>query len=435
MGALDMKALESAFGSPISGDPFKVQPAAPPPGLVRLTPEQQEVVLTLGRRAMSCPLSSMLAQDSVQLVSQALKADHHGLAQPSADGTALILSFQSHQLHDGCTEKTYKYPTRESDSLVGYAISKAIPVLTDRLEHETRFKDAFMRKMKAASAIAVPLQQSGQSFGAIAVYSSQLQRFTTDDLTFLEMVAHVLTAAMAHSRIEELLQNERSFCSALFSSTSDVAIGLDIEGRVLLANRSCAQLTGFKSEDLEGRHVWNVLTAPDEQLALNSILSRLKLGEPEIQHTGVLISKDGARKSMIWTLSAVKDGQQQTVRVLLCGTPFVSKSGESLDRPRAGKDMRSSPRKSFSFPQMIAPVTAEGGTPKPGEFMVVECNDISAGGISFVLDYRPEFKEAVIVLGSPPNVTSVVAEIVRISTTTRDGRIAYLIGCRFTGRA
>ena len=66
--------------------------------------------------------------------------------------------------------------------------------------------------------------------------------------------------------------------------------------------------------------------------------------------------------------------------------------------------------------------------------MVVECNDISAGGISFLIDYKPDFNEAIIVLGTPPNVTSVLGQVVRVSNTMRNGRAAYLVGCRFTSR-
>ena len=72
--------------------------------------------------------------------------------------------------------------------------------------------------------------------------------------------------------------------------------------------------------------------------------------------------------------------------------------------------------------------------PRPSDFFDVQCNDISAGGISFVLDHPPDFEELIVALGQPSKRTYFVARVVRIQIRQEVCGPAYLVGCQFTGR-
>ena len=98
-----------------------------------------------------------------------------------------------------------------------------------------------------------------------------------------------------------------------------------------------------------------------------------------------------------------------------------------------GSDRRTSPRRPFSKYQMIAPFT-DGQIPTADMFRKVLCNDISSGGISFVLPSPPEYDAIVVALGDGANVTFVSAKVARCHKMPDSDPPAYLVGCKFTGR-
>jgi PAS domain S-box-containing protein len=100
---------------------------------------------------------------------------------------------------------------------------------------------------------------------------------------------------------------------------------------------------------------------------------------------------------------------------------------------RVGKDLRSSPRRTFRCRQRIAP-TFGGQLPGPDDFFEVECKDISAGGIAIRLNCPPDFETLVVALGKPPRESYVSARVVRCAPAGRDGEAGYVVGCCFTGK-
>ena len=115
-----------------------------------------------------------------------------------------------------------------------------------------------------------------------------------------------------------------------------------------------------------------------------------------------------------------------------------NKSGKQLasNRPdprSQDKDTRSSPRRSYPYRQMVAPM-ARDAMPSTREFFEVRCKDISTGGVSLIMDSPPDFDQIVISLGKPPQVNPVVARVVHVKQFNYSGQKAYLVGCKFTDR-
>ena len=72
--------------------------------------------------------------------------------------------------------------------------------------------------------------------------------------------------------------------------------------------------------------------------------------------------------------------------------------------------------------------------PGPDEFFAVTCNDIGAGGFSF-LTHRPLPSDGVVVaLGNPPKLTYLTAKVVHVNRVEYQGRWVFLVGCTYTGR-
>ena len=97
------------------------------------------------------------------------------------------------------------------------------------------------------------------------------------------------------------------------------------------------------------------------------------------------------------------------------------------------REQRSSFRNAYHYWQAIGPIY-DGLLPSRHELFDVICEDLSAGGIAFHLDWAPDFQDLVVALGRPPALSHFTARVVRIMPKAHDGKQVYLVGCCFTGR-
>jgi len=98
------------------------------------------------------------------------------------------------------------------------------------------------------------------------------------------------------------------------------------------------------------------------------------------------------------------------------------------------EDRRRRNRRSYPYRQYIAPII-RNRLPAKTQFATVCCNDISAGGFSYLAGEPPASNRLLVGLGEPPDLTYVVAEVVHVTRVTRGEKQTYTVGCRYTGRA
>ena len=101
------------------------------------------------------------------------------------------------------------------------------------------------------------------------------------------------------------------------------------------------------------------------------------------------------------------------------------------ERQRASEG-RAAGRRAFDCQQLLAPFDGVR-LPSQSEFRQVACRDLSPGGFSFVMSERAEFEAVVVALGQVP-FKFFTAQVQNQSRVRHKGRIAYRVGCRFTGR-
>ena len=65
-------------------------------------------------------------------------------------------------------------------------------------------------------------------------------------------------------RIEEQLQEERNFVSAILDTVGALVVVLDSEGRILRFNPACELTTGYSMEEVQGKYIWDLFLLPEE---------------------------------------------------------------------------------------------------------------------------------------------------------------------------
>jgi PAS domain S-box-containing protein len=458
----------------------------------RLT--RQQAAVAMGRRAVAAPDLAILMQDAAALIAETLSAEHSCVAELAGDGSWLAhtLTLKQH----GAAKPTVFL--RESDvdgddSLAAYALKVAHLVRTDDVSEDTRFSDPFLQKHGIRSAIAAPLRLRQRAFGALLALSSEPRRFDAEDAMFVETVAHLTTTAASRVHAEKTLAAERRLSDEVLQTVGAMVVMLDGRGRIVRINRACSEITGFCSEDVEGRPIWDVFPLPEDADLFRSIFKKLERGVSPIEHEGRLLTKQSERRRIRWSYSALPgpDGSAdsivatgidvtverqaeeraaaaeqaaRTARSAVGQTPdsvpdetadepldaaaeaarFPAAKPETPPRARRARaapefpipinrERRQRQRLAYPYRQRIARII-DRRLPAKGEFAEIKCNDIAPGGFSFMSRKPPESEMLVVALGTPPNLTYLTAQVAHVTRTERGGEHVYLVGCSYVGR-
>jgi len=467
---------------PIDGASLHRSGANWPPPDERESLTRQQAVVALGRRAIASPELSILMQDGAAMIAEMLGVEYHAVAELSADGSGLAVTLANTKADvPGFRARTGELSPHGNESLAGYTLQVAHPVVVSDLTEENRFSDAWLHRHGIRSAIGAPLQLLRQSFGALLACSSRVRQFDSEDVLFVESIAHLITTTIARSRSEQTLREERRLAAGVFQTVGGLILVLDARGQIFRINRACEELTGFSLEEIKDRPIWNVFPVPEEEALFPTIFHKLRSGVSPVEYESLLLTKHSDRRRIAWSYAAMyaADGSiesiiatgidvtrqrqaeetaeraerdaeaaRREVKRLLEAAGKTEQSGgtssdgrpapdqsELPDGPRSivNGERRRRPRRAFPYQQLIAPIF-EGRMPRRDDFVTTECNNIAAGGFSYLSDTRPETNTLVVALGTPPSFTYLSAEVAHVTPVEHDQGRKYLIGCTYTGR-
>ncbi|MCK5454469.1 MAG: PAS domain S-box protein, partial [Calditrichia bacterium] len=78
---------------------------------------------------------------------------------------------------------------------------------------------------------------------------------------------------------EEALRKERNFVSAVLDTSGALVIVLDTKGKIVRFNRACEILTGWKFNEVRGKHFWDIFILPEENRQVKKTFNNLKAGQ------------------------------------------------------------------------------------------------------------------------------------------------------------
>jgi len=398
---------------------------------------QRAVMLAFGRRICNSDGAGLaLIDDAALLLAETLGLPMCGSAQVSGDGTKLLLRLLS---FDGAAREVqapWNASSSGFDSLAAYCLAKHEVVVCADLA-DAQFRDVFLKTAGVKSGLGVPLESPERPLGALTLLSPVARCFTSQDVEFAEAIGHTLTATLARIQLDCDLKYERHVAATMFDESSGISVLTNHDGLVLRASRVCELLLDEPIEQLLSRPLANFLTTEGAQEAHR--LARLATSQQTGSAGVVTFRSRQGRERRVTIRARVLPGGRQPDSVLYCGEiepdreaapDFVQPFQEMRD---PGAPVRSSPRRAFPYRQRIAPF--EPGKPLATlPFVEVQFEDISAGGVSFYLDYHPDFETVVLALGAGANLHYLTANIVNVTEMARSGKRHFKIGCRFLER-
>lgn len=147
----------------------------------------------------------------------------------------------------------------------------------------------------------------------------------------LEARVAARTEELVHANVE--LVRERDFIAALLEALGAVVVVLDHDGRIVLVNRTCEELTGWSREELVSG-AWKHLLSQDDR-------ARTEKGLRDYRKTGELIqlpaewtSRDGARHTIEWSNRELTDDDGHLRHLIVTGIDVTERVRAEEDRAR-----------------------------------------------------------------------------------------------------
>ncbi len=106
---------------------------------------------------------------------------------------------------------------------------------------------------------------------------------------------------------EDALKKERDFTAAVLNTVGAMVLVLDRTGKIIRFNRTCETVCGYSFEEVRDRHVWDFLIPPEEVEGVKKVFSNLTAGMFPNKYENYWVAKDGTRKLISWSNTALLD--------------------------------------------------------------------------------------------------------------------------------
>ena len=448
--------------------------------------KQQAAVLAFGRRTSASPPLNVLLEDAAAMIAEVLELDRIGVGQVAQSGAVLAFRIATLAKQGVLTDIIHhQYSMEPAASMAAYTLQTGTPVTTPNVLEESRFTDLFLRKMKVGGALMLPLVVGGKPFGVLGIFAREEKTFTMEDIQFAETISYLLISSLGRIQAEEQLHQQQTLAQSVLELIDAFVVTLDSEGRIQQTNASLQKLTGFRTDEIEGRFFWDVFGTPDQVELIRTLFRKVQNARGPMELETHLLDKSGQKHRVCWTVKPLSEGDCQ--QILLCGvdqtelvqlkeefrkvyhrsqqtsqvvqqictllktnpaavSPELLATLQELAKPMQAQprpfralrtlvpeEHRQFIRRIYHYRQQVAPYS-EGRFPRAEDFISVECKDISAGGIGFFMEKEPFFRRLVVALGEGSATSYFLAEIVRVIPVNRQGQKIYQIGCKFNGR-
>jgi PAS domain S-box-containing protein len=173
---------------------------------LRTRTRQQEVIATLGQRALSGIDVSTLMDEATRLIAQTLDVEYCKVLELLPSGDAVLLR-AGVGWQEGLVGRATVSTGR--DSQAGYTLLSSEPVIVTNLRRETRFSGPpLLHEHNVVSGLSTIIPGREKPWGVLGAHTTRYQTFTQDDIHFLQAAANILAEAIQRQQAEATLQQQ-----------------------------------------------------------------------------------------------------------------------------------------------------------------------------------------------------------------------------------
>ena len=135
--------------------------------------------------------------------------------------------------------------------------------------------------------------------------------------------------------IEFADQRERAFAAAILDTLAALVVVLDTQGRILRFNQACERLTGYSADEVRGRYLWDLFLVSEEEERVMQVFQALTAGNFPNQAENYWLTRDGQRRLISWSNTAVLDSAGAVHCVVATGIDITEQRAAETELERA----------------------------------------------------------------------------------------------------
>lgn len=124
---------------------------------------------------------------------------------------------------------------------------------------------------------------------------------------------------------EDALEEERSVLSAILDTVGALVAVLDPDGRIVRFNKQWEVTTGYASEHMEGKAMWDLFPLSDDVEDFHKSFLLGKNGEAVRESEGLWVTPDGQERCFSWTFTVLKGRDGTTAHVVATGVDVTER--------------------------------------------------------------------------------------------------------------
>jgi PAS domain S-box-containing protein len=138
-----------------------------------------------------------------------------------------------------------------------------------------------------------------------------------------DLVLGQITDITRRKDAEEALRREKDFSSRILAVANVLIVVLDREGKILLFNRKCEEVTGWRESEVLGRRLWDFLL-PERVIApIRESFSRLDEKDIFPFYENPWLLRDGGERNIRWNNTVTRNERGEVVWVIGTGTDIT----------------------------------------------------------------------------------------------------------------
>ncbi|HMJ97287.1 MAG TPA: PAS domain S-box protein, partial [Thermoleophilaceae bacterium] len=268
----------------------------------RLT--QQAAVSALGSLALEGRPVAELLDEAARALYETLASDLIVVLERTADGAPSIRASAGEEFLISAV------PSRELRRALALLCDTGTTLLSSHLPSETRFRAPALEAFGILSLVAAPTGSGAAAFGALVACSRRRAAFSTDDLAFVESIAHVLMAAIERERERAVVAAAAadSLRSGFWELSHDLLAVFSSDGRFLEVSSSWQRVLGWAPEELIGRAALELVVPEDRPATVASADLAMLGGDTVSEVVNRYRAKDGSSRRLLWSVHQGPDG-------------------------------------------------------------------------------------------------------------------------------
>lgn len=277
---------------------------------------RQAALAELGQRALAGVDLATLLDDTVRLLTKAMKTTHAHVLELIPDHSALVLR-SGWSWQKGLVGKA-SVPAG-TGSQAGYTLVSEKPVLVKDMRTETRFTPApLIVEHGIVSGVTVVIGPLTRPFGVLGAFSTKPRAMAEEDAHFVQSMANVLAEAIERQRVElEVRESEerlRTSFEIMLDAFAILCAQRDRSGRIVdfvyqYVNEAACKANSLPRSAMIGKGLLEILPAHKESGLFDEYCRVVETGEPLVKRSHFYEDVySGKRLERAYDISAAKLG-------------------------------------------------------------------------------------------------------------------------------